>query len=196
MDNNKHGSITMVLLFVMSTLVVAYTPPTTQGATVVITDAVQVVDGGSLNERMASMVADSEGNIHLVWSRNTQHLYYSMMDARAQTVIDATQISNPGAHRAWHPDIDVDSEDRIHVTWTDKANQHTILYTLLDPSLDDQDGSAADDSTISIIDDTDVVVRQQNRDYPAIAVDSLDNAHIVWEDSYDRHDKYFPQPQI
>jgi len=196
MNNSKHGSITMVLIFLMSTLAVGYTPPTAQGATVVITDAVQVVDGGALNERMASMVADSEGNIHIVWSRNTQHLYYTMMDARAQTVIDATQISNPGAHRAWHPDIDVDSEDRIHVTWADKANQHTILYTLLDPSLAAMDGSASDDNAISIIDDTDVVVRQQNRDYPAIAVDSLDNAHIVWEDSYDRHDKYFQQPQI
>jgi uncharacterized membrane protein len=196
MDNNKRGSITMVIIFLMSTLLVGYTAPEAEGATVVITDAVQVVDGGALNERMASMVSDSEGNIHIVWSRNTQHLYYSMMDPRAETLIDATQISNPGAHRAWHPDVDIDSEDRIHVTWTDKASQHTILYTLLDPSMDDQDGSVSDDTTISMIDDTEVARLQQNRDYPAIAVDSLDNVHLVWEDSYDRHDKYFQQPQI
>ncbi|MDP6899792.1 MAG: CARDB domain-containing protein [Candidatus Thalassarchaeaceae archaeon] len=196
MNNNKHGSITMVMIFLMSTLLAGYTPPTAQGATVVITEAVQVVDGGALNERMASMVADSEGNIHIVWSRNTQHLYYSMMDPRAETVIDATQISNPGSHRAWHPDIDIDSEDRVHITWADKASQHTIWYTLLDPSLDDQDGSVSDDNTITIIDDTEVSRRQQNRDWPAIAVDSLDNVHIVWEDSFDSHDKYFQQPQI
>ena len=196
MDSHKHGSITMAMIFLMSTLLAAYAPPTAEGATVVITDAVQVVNGGALNERMAAMTADSEGNIHIVWSRNTQHLYYTMLDPRAQTVIDETQISNSGAHRAWHPDIDIDSEDRVHVTWTDKANQHTILYTLLDPSLDDQDGSSSDDSTLSIIDDTEVSRRQQNRDWPAIAVDSQDNVHIVWEDSYDRHDKYFQQPQI
>tara|TARA_Y100000817_G_scaffold161026_1_gene125854 strand:+ start:277 stop:1272 length:996 start_codon:yes stop_codon:yes gene_type:complete len=186
----------MVMIFVMSTLLIGYTPPVAQGASVVITDAVQIVDGGAVNERMASMTSDSEGNIHVVWSRNTQHLYYSMLDPRAQTVIDVTQISNGGGHRAWHPDIDIDSDDRIHIVWANKASQHEILYTLLDPSLDDQDGSTADDSTISIIDDTEVTRRQQNRDWPAIAVDSQNNAHIVWEDSYDRHDKYFQQPQI
>ena len=196
MDNRKQSSITLVMIFVMSTLLIGYTPPVAQGASVVITDAVQLVDGGAVNERMASMTSDSEGNIHVVWSRNTQHLYYTMLDPRAQTVIDVTQISNGGGHRAWHPDIDIDSEDRVHVTWANKASQHEILYTLLDPSLDDQDGSSADDSTISIIEDTEVTRRQQNRDYPAIAVDSQDNAHIVWEDSYHRHDKYFQQPQI
>ena len=96
------------MIFVMSTLLIGYTPPVAQGASVVITDAVQIVDGGSVNERMASMTSDSEGNIHVVWSRNTQHLYYSMLDPRAQTVIDVTQISNGGGHRAWHPDIDID----------------------------------------------------------------------------------------
>ena len=196
MNQNKHGSIAMVMIFLMSTLLVGYTPPVAQGATVVITDAVQVVDGGALNERMASMTSDSEGNIHIVWSRNTQHLYYTMMDPRAQTIIDATQISNSGSHRAWHPDIDIDSEDRVHVTWANKANQHEILYTLLDPSLDDQDGGVSDDGTLTIIDDAVVAQRQQNRDWPALAVDSQDNVHIVWEDSYDRFDKYFQQPQI
>ncbi len=186
----------MVLLLVMSTLISVYTPPTAQAATVVITEAVQVVDGGAMNERMASMVSDSEGNIHFVWSRNTQHLYYTMLDPRAQTLIDATQISNPGSHRSWHPDIDIDSEDRIHVVWTDKASQHAIKYTMLDPSLDDQDGSPSDDNTITIIDDKLVSQRQQDRDWPAIAVDSKDNVHLVWEDAFDALDKYFQQPQI
>ena len=61
------------MIFLMSTTLVAYTPPTAQGASVVITDAVQLVDGGAVNERMASMTSDSEGNIHVIWSRNTQH---------------------------------------------------------------------------------------------------------------------------
>ena len=65
------------MIFLMSTMLVGYTPPVAQGASVVITDAVQIVDGGAINERMASMTSDSEGNIHVVWSRNTQHLYYS-----------------------------------------------------------------------------------------------------------------------
>ena len=98
----------------------------------VITDAVQIVDGGAVNERMASMTSDSE-RTSVLWSRNTQHL---LLDAgpSAQTLIDVTQISNGGGHRAWHPDIDIDGDDRIHIVWANKASQHEILYTLLDPS--------------------------------------------------------------
>ena len=50
------------MIFVMSTLLIGYTPPVAQGASVVITDAVQLVDGGAVNERMASMTSDSDGN--------------------------------------------------------------------------------------------------------------------------------------
>ena len=65
----------MVLLMVFSTLLSAYAP-TTEAAQVVITDAVQIVDGGQVNDRMAAVDSDSAGNIHVVWSRNTQHLFY------------------------------------------------------------------------------------------------------------------------
>ncbi|HIC75922.1 MAG TPA: hypothetical protein EYO98_04825, partial [Candidatus Poseidoniales archaeon] len=150
--NQTNKSMMMVLLMVFSSFVAGYSP-TTQAAQVVITDAVQIVDGGQVNDRMAAVASDSEGNIHVVWSRNTQHLFYSMLDPRAQTVIDATQISNPGAHRAWHPDIVVDDEGRVHIAWVDKSGQHSILYTLLDPAHDDQDGSSGEDSVISLVDD-------------------------------------------
>ena len=142
----------LTILMVLSTTLIVPSDEV-EAAEVVITDAVRVVDGGPMNERMVSMAADSEGNIHFVWSRNTQHLFYTMLDPRADTdgdgqadpLIDATQISNPGIHRAWHPDIAIDSQDRVHVTWTDKSSQHAIKYTVLDPSLHPQDGTAADE---------------------------------------------------
>ena len=191
-----NSSIMMIMLLVMSTTMVGYVPGEAEAATVVITEAKQIVDGGAINERMVSLDSDSDGNIHVVWSRNTQHLYYAMLDPRADVLIEATQISNPGSHRAWHPDIAVDSEDRVHVTWTDKASQHAIMYTLLDPFQDDQNGDVSDDNTLSIVDDTIVAQRQQDRDWPAIDVDSHDNPHIVWEDAYDAAGKYYQQPQI
>jgi hypothetical protein len=58
------------------------------------------------------------------------------------------------------------------------------------------DGSASDDGTISAIDDHVVSMRSQNRDWPAIDLDSQGNAHIVWEDSYDELSRFFNQPQI
>jgi len=167
-----------------------------EAAEIVITDAVQVIDGGPINERMVAMAADSEGNVHFVWSRNTQHLFYAMLDPRAEVLIDVTQISNPGQHRAWHPAVSIDSEDRLHVTWTDKASQHAIMYSVIDPSQHTLDGSSGEDNSISIIDDFTISQRQQNRDWPAIDIDSMDNPHIVWEDSYDPLDKFYQQPQI
>ncbi len=192
-DTNK--SLMMVMLMLVSSLLAGYSP-TVEAAQVVITDAVQVVDGGQVNDRMAAVDSDDEGNIHIVWSRNTQHLYYTMLDARASTIIDATQISNPGAHRSWHPDMAVDDDGKVHITWTNTAGQHAIMYTLLDPSLDDQDGSPSDDSTISVVDDYVVSQRNQDRDWPAIALDSLGSVHIVWEDAYEQLQKFYNQPQI
>ena len=195
MRDGVRKSWLLVTLMLFGTLIVLPAEEV-DAAEIVITDAVQVVDGGPINERMATMVADSEGNVHIVWSRNTQHLYYTMLDPRAEVLIDVTQISNPGQHRAWHPATAIDSEDRIHVTWVDKANQHAIKYTVIDPAEDDMDGSSADDATISLVDDFTVSQRNQNRDWPAIDVDSEDNAHIVWEDAYDPLDKFYQQPQI
>ncbi len=129
--NRMNQSLMMALLMLFSSAAgIAYAPQA-EAAQVVITEAVQVVDGGGVNDRMVAMGADSQGNIHIVWSRNTQHLYYTMLDPRADTLIDATQISNSGSHRAWHPDIAIDSEDRVHVVWTDKSGSHSIKYTLL-----------------------------------------------------------------
>ena len=190
------NSITMVLIMLMSTFAAIEISNTAQGSAIVLTDAIQVTED-SHNNRMVAIAADSAGNTHFVWSQNTQHLYYKMLNNRGQTLIDDTQISNPGSHRAWHPDIVVDHDDRVHIVWVDKSGTHEILYTLLDPSEDNQDGSAADALGIfSVIDDKSVAYNSQNRDWPAIAVDSQNNPHIVWEDSYEELDKFYQQPQI
>ena len=196
METGKmRNSVSMVLLMLMSTFA-AIDIPEAKASEVVLTDAIQIVNGGSANDRMVATDADSKGNVHFVWSRNTQHLYYQMHDPRGDVVISETQISNPGAHRAWHPDLAVDDNDNVHITWTDKASQWAIMYTLIDPSQDDQSGDAAIDDVISLIDDFEVSVHTQNRDWPAIDTDSEGNAHIVWEDSFEELDKFYQQPQI
>ena len=189
------NSVTMVLLMLMSTFAVIEFPQA-EASEVVLTDAIQIVNGGSASDKMVAADADSMGNVHFVWSRNTQHLWYQMHDPRGEVLIAETQISNPGAHRAWHPDIIIDGDDNAHITWADKSSQWTILYTMIDPSQDDQDGDSASDEVISIINDYEVSVHSQNRDWPAIATDSQNNAHIVWEDSFEPLNKFYQQPQI
>jgi uncharacterized membrane protein len=169
--------------------------PLTGASQVVITDAVQVVDDGA-NSQQSAVVSDSDGNVHMVWTKNNQQLIYSMMDPRGFTLIAPTQLNDNGGARTWHPDVAIDSMDRIHITWTDKSGNHAIMYTCINPFLDDLDGSMASDGAITVITDTIVEKRTNNRDWPAIALDSKNAVHITWEDNYDSLDKFFAQPQI
>ena len=197
METRKvRNSITMVFIMLMSTFAAIEFSESAKGSEIVLTDAIRVVNGGTHNDRMVSMAADSMGNTHFVWSRNTHHLYYKMLNARGDVLIDETQISDPGTQRAWHPDVKVDHNDNVQIVWIDKAGQWSVMYTLLDPSQDDLDGSSGLDAVLSIINDFAVSSHQQNRDWPAIDIDSENNAHIVWEDSYEQLDKFYQQPQI
>ena len=197
LEEKKSRKASIALVFLMLTSILSALPPGASASDIVLTDAVQIVQSGTHNDRMIALDADSQGNIHLVWSRNTNHLYYKMLDPRGETLIDQTQISDPGAQRAWHPDIRVDHDDMVHVVWTDKSNQYKIMYTLLDPSLDDQSGDSSLDSVLSVVpDDYEVANDPQNRDWPAIDVDSDNNPHIVWEDSFEPLEMFYQQSQI
>ena len=55
----KTNSILLTILMVLSTTLILPSDEV-EAAEVVITDAVRVVDGGPMNERMVSMAADSE----------------------------------------------------------------------------------------------------------------------------------------
>lgn len=193
-------SITLVSLFLLSLFSgMVLGTEQAEASQVVITEAVRVVDGGTASDSQAAVASDSEGNVHIVWARNTQHLYYSMISPRGETLIDATQITNPGLHKVWHPDMVIDDNDRIHLVWADKSGQHKIMYTSINPYLAPLDGMAAEDTGqfgISVIDDTIISMRAQDRDWPSIDVDSQGNLHIAWQDSYDELQRFFNQPQI
>lgn len=194
--STRSRPIALTLMLLLSTLGATVAVPQAGASQVVITEAVQVIDGGTSNDRQAALIADSEGNIHVVWTRSNFQLYYSMLSPRGETLIDATLLSNAGQHNIWNPDIDIDEMDRIHIVWADRIGQHSIKYTVLDPFRDDLDGSAALDTDITLVDDYVVSQRAKNRDWPAIAVDSRGAAHIVWEDSFDTLDMFYAQPQI
>ena len=190
-------SVSLVMLLLLSAFSSMFiVTEDAEANTVVITEAVQVVDGGASSDQQAAVGSDSEGNVHLVWTRNGQHLWYSMLSPRGETLIDATQVTNSGLHKIAHPDLVVDEDDTVHVVWADRAGQHAIMYTALQPFNAPHDGQATTDGTISVIDDTILSKRAQNRDWPAIDVDSQGGLHVVWQDSYDPLDKFFAQPQI
>ena len=85
METKKvRSSMTLVLIMVMSLFATLEFSDRAEGSEIVVTDAIQVVASGTHNDRMVTMDADSMGNTHFVWSRNTQHLYYKMLDPRGQ----------------------------------------------------------------------------------------------------------------
>ncbi|MGY8754930.1 MAG: CARDB domain-containing protein [Candidatus Poseidoniales archaeon] len=192
----KMKSISLAALMLLSTLSVILIAAPAAATQVVITEAIQIVDSGSANDRMAAVAADSEGNVHVIWSRSTQHLYYSMVSPRGEVLIDATQITSSGLHKIFHPDMVIDELDNVHIVWADHSGQHKIMYTALAPFNTAMDGNPSDDGSLTIIDDTIVAQQSNNRDWPAIDVDSKGNVHIVWEDNYDSLDLFFQQPQI
>ena len=196
--SKKRTSILLSFLMISSLVAATGVPSSVQASEIVLTDAVNIVNSGTNSDTMVAVDSDSEGNVHFVWSRNTQHLYYKMLGPSGETLISETQISNPGAHQAWHPDVAIDSEDRVHIAWADRSGQWTIWYQMLDPAMHEQDGTSAIDGLngISIIDDYEIKSAPQDRDWPAIAVDSYDNAHIVWQDNSDPLDLYYSQTQI
>ncbi|HIF45727.1 MAG TPA: hypothetical protein EYQ73_02885 [Candidatus Poseidoniales archaeon] len=192
----KTKSISLAAIMLLSTLSAILIAAPAVATQVVITEAIQIVDSGSANDRMAAVASDSEGNIHVIWSRSAQHLYYSMVSPRGEVLIDATQITSSGLHKIYHPDMVIDELDNVHIVWADHSGQYKIMYTALSPFKTPMDGSASVDSELSIIEDTIIAQHSNNRDWPAIDVDSNGNIHIVWEDNYDSLDLFFQQPQI
>ena len=95
--------VSLMLLSAFSGLIIG--TEEAEASQVVITEAVRIVDGGTASDAQTTVASDSEGNVHVVWTRNNQHLYYSMLSPRGETLIDATQITNPGLHKVWHPDM-------------------------------------------------------------------------------------------
>ncbi len=192
----KAKSVSLALIMLLSTLTGIMMAAPAAATQVVITEAIQVVDGGGSSDRMAAVAADSEGNVHVVWSRSNQHLFYSMVSPRGETLIDATQVSNSGLHKIYHPDMVIDENDNVHIVWADHSGQHKIMYTALKPFATAMDGSNSNDGELTAIDDYIVAQHINNRDWPAIDVDSQGNVHIVWQDNYDELDMFFQQPQI
>ncbi len=143
-------------------------------------------------------VMDDSNRIHLVWIENTSTplLRYALIQISTGVdtiLISTTQVGGSNATSLSSPSMVVDSQGQAHIVW--EITDTDILYTLLDPSQDDQDGSAGDIQNMTIVSHT-VADGTGTRNSPDIAVDSFDAVHIVWVDTYDPQGLYFGSPLI
>ena len=91
----------IMVLSVMSSLLIASV--SVSASTVVITEAIQIVDGGTSSDAQAAVGSDSSGNVHVVWTRNNLHLYYSMMSPRGRRSSMQPKSPIPGFTRFGTP---------------------------------------------------------------------------------------------
>jgi hypothetical protein len=142
-------------------------------------------------------VMDNLSRVHLVWIENGSQprLQYALI---ATSGIDTVLISNTligynNSTAISSPSLVVDSNNRVHIVWA--ITDLEILYTLIDPSLDDRNGDAGDIANMTLVSYT-VADGTGVRDDPDIAIDSYNGAHVVWVDTYDPGGLYFGTPLI
>jgi len=134
--------------------------------------------------------ADHNGNLHIVWVDNRtggQEIFYSMLSATGSVLIDDTRLSGfTGLTFSHRPAIAVDSQNHVHIVW---AGNHpggsSVFNTILDPYLDDLDGSPAIESAISLVDDRIISDVANSADNPRLAISRQDKVHIVWTSNAD-----------
>jgi len=145
---------------------------------------------------------DAAGNAHFVWDderfSGRPTIFYKMLAPDGSVLIEETPITGKDVVNdvfdQRRPSLAIDSLGRVHMVWMDRrsaANGVEVFYQVLDPSLDDQDGSPADRGTIVVTELTDglgTVVPLSiddgiNGAQPRIALDSTGAAHVVWEET-------------
>lgn len=99
----------------------------------------------------SDLAIDSMGNTHLVWADGDDEIFYMMLDPNGNTLIDTTSIRDVGS-RAARPCLAIDSQDHVYILWKDDdSGNQEVWFAHLDPSLDNQNGTAATIGAIQVI---------------------------------------------
>ena len=188
----RKGIRIAVAVFVAAIITVAMVAPVLaqQGPEIRVTDSEERAD-------QPDVAIDSNGNVHIAYcdyvgDRSSYEIFYTMLDNNGSTLIDDTLISDYDDYKSKRPAIAVDSQDKVHIVWQDKRWnwQGELAYTKLDPYKDDRNGDAANEPTITLVDDKRLTDSDDADAHARIAIDSNDYIHIVSESAED-HDKIY-----
>ncbi len=150
--------------------------------------AATVIRNGAQDRALPDVALDSSGNVHVVWSDHEgttyDEIYYMMLDTVGNPMIEATLLTNSGSDSK-RARIVIDNDDNAHITWHDKrGTTHEIYYTKINPSQDDQNGDAANEPAITVIDDTPLTPDDgNNSQHQAMSIGCGQYIHITWYES-------------
>ena len=98
-------------------------------------------------------IMDDQGRVHLVWIENgtSPMLQYALISTNGiDTVLIAnTLVGQSNYTEVSSPSMVLDSDSNAHIVWA--ITDVEILYSILDPSEDDQDGSTGDVYNICLL---------------------------------------------
>jgi len=138
------------------------------------------------DSRSPSFFMDSEDNLHVVWHDYTTldtevdyDVFYKKRNATTSSWTTTEVISTESTAVSYKPAVIVDSVGNVHVVWEeltddDGDGDRDIYYKKRDFGTGNW-GTAEDISTVS----------DKNSAEPSLAIDSLDNVHLVWLDGAD-----------
>ena len=182
-SSRRKGIGILVDIFVVAIMVATMVTPAfaQQGPEIRVTDSEEEAD-------QPDVAVDSQSNVHIAYcdhvpADGSYEIFYTMLDNDGSTLIDDTMISDDDGHKSKRPAIVVDSNDKVHIVWQDKRwdGDGELAYTKLDPYKDDRNGDAADEPTITLVDDKRITYSDSPAAHARIAIDSNDDIHIVWE---------------
>ncbi len=164
---------------------------------IAISDFATAFDGTS---EQPSIAIDSQDNIHVVWSDNTPALVlpenpegiyeilYRMYNATTSTWSPISVISDNLS--AWHdnsarvPFIAIDGNDDLHVVWEDYVQAPTVTWSSGEPEIIYIRQINGTWTNFMVVSDNYTDYNGYASQFPSIAIDGNNVAHIVWEDLY------------
>jgi len=142
--------------------------------------APQKITGSSANSSAPDIAVDAQGNPHVVWeeelTQGNTDVIYATKSGQADWL---TQNISNNQEGSGSPSIAIDGEGTLHVVWEDDSLEITGGYLDILYAAKPGDGGWSEPVNISH--------SQRPSARPRIAVDSENNPHVVWEDTYDEY---------
>ena len=134
----------------------------------------------STDEALTPAIAiDSQDNLHVAWEEFTIGIMYKKWTASTQSWSSITNIATESTGISNNPSIGIDNSDNIHVVWSDNTDlssggEFDVFYKIWN-------------ETKQAWSTTQVVSTESTTDsfYPKVAVDTIGNVHVVWDDATD-----------